>query len=122
RLLPVLEVLVALRRVHLRLPALVLTPVLPEVLLAVPQPGGETRGVGSAERGGLGNLRADHRDPKQVRLELHQQVVADHAAVYLERVQVNARVGIRRLDDLAALVGGRLERRPGDMTRGDVPG
>src|SRR3954469_14769597 len=61
RLLPVAEVLVALVGVHGRLPALVLDPVLAQVLLLASEPGGEPRRVGGPERRGLGHLRPDHR-------------------------------------------------------------
>jgi hypothetical protein len=64
-----------------------------------------------------GTFGPDDRDAEQVRLELHEQVVADHAAVDLERLERHAGVRVHGVDDLAALVGGRLER-----ARGDVPG
>src|SRR5438270_247343 len=60
-LLPVFVVLVALRRVHLRLPALVLAPVLAQVLLAVPEASGEARGVSGSKRRGLRDLWTDDR-------------------------------------------------------------
>src|SRR6478735_9217293 len=50
-LLPELVVLVALGGVHLRLPALVLGPVVADVVLAAPEPGGEARGVRRAQGG-----------------------------------------------------------------------
>src|SRR3954462_12244978 len=61
--LPVLVVLVALRGLHLRLPALVLDPVLAQVLDLVPEPGREARRVGRAQRRRLGDRRPDDRDP-----------------------------------------------------------
>ena len=57
-LLPVLEVLVARAGVHLGLPALVLLPVLAQVLLLGPEPGREARGVRGAQRRGLRDDRA----------------------------------------------------------------
>src|SRR5919112_4030525 len=57
RLLPVLEVLLALARVHLGLPALVLLPVLAQVLDLAPEPDRETGGIGGDERRRLGHLR-----------------------------------------------------------------
>src|ERR1044071_1671408 len=104
-LLPELVVLVALGGVHRRLPALVLGPVLAQVLLVAPEARREPGRVRRAERGGLGHLRPDDWHAEQVGLELHQQVVLHHAAVDLERFERDARVGVHRLDDLAALVG-----------------
>src|SRR4051794_31167726 len=101
--LPVLEVLVALVGVHLRLPALVLGPVVADVVLAGPEPGRQAGRVGGAERRRLGHRRTDHRHAEQVGLELHEQVVADHAAVDLQRLEVHARVLVHGLDDLTAL-------------------
>src|SRR3954454_16154501 len=71
RALPVLVVLVALAGLHLRLPPLVLDPVLAQLVLAVPHPGREARGVRGAERRRLGHLRPDARHAEQVGLELH---------------------------------------------------
>src|SRR5206468_85223 len=91
-LLPELVVLVALGGVHLGLPALVLGPVVAQVVLAGPEPGRQPGRVRGAERRGLRHLGADDRDTEQVGLELHQQVVADHAAVDLQRLEVDPRV------------------------------
>src|SRR5919197_4331124 len=121
-LLPVLEVLVALRGVHLRLPALVLGPVVADVVLAGPEPGRQTGRVGGAERRGLGHRGPDDRHAEDVGLELHEQVVADHAAIDLQRLELDARVLVHRLDDLAALVGRGLQRRAGDVPGVDVTG
>src|SRR5215211_7763163 len=80
-LLPELVVLVALAGVHRGLPALVLLPVLAQVLLLRPESGRQAGRVGGAERRRLRHLRADHRHAEQVGLELHEQLVLDHAAV-----------------------------------------
>src|SRR3954469_10858228 len=119
-LLPELVVLVALGGVHLRLPALVLGPVVADVVLAGPEAGGEARGVRGAQGGGLGHDRPDDRHAEEVGLELHEQVVLDHAAVDLERLEVDARVLVHRLDDLAALEGRGLQGRAGDVAGVDV--
>src|SRR5262249_52070383 len=121
-LLPELVVLVARRGVHPRLPALVLGPVVADVVLAGPEAGREARRVRRAERCRLGDDRPDDRNAEQIGLELHQQVVGDHAAVDLQRLELDARVLLHRLDDLAALVGGGLERRAGDVAGVDVAG
>src|SRR5512132_1172163 len=83
-LLPERVLLVALRGVHAGLPFLVLAPVGAEVLDLLPEPDGQSCGVRRTERGGLRNGRTDDRDVQDVRLELHQRLVVDHAAVHLE--------------------------------------
>src|SRR3954465_399782 len=121
-LLPVLEVLVALALVHLGLPALVLLPVLAQVLLLGPEAGREARGVRGAQRRGLRHDGPDDRHAEQVGLELHEQLVLHHAAVDLQRLEIDARVLVHRLDDLTALVRRGLERRPRDVPRRDEAG
>src|SRR5450759_985187 len=121
-LLPERVLLVAERRVHLGLPGLVLGPVGAKVLDLGPVADREAGGVGRAEGCRLGNLRADDRDAQDVRLELHEQVVEDHAAVDLEGRQRNAGVGVHGVEDLAGLPRGRLEDGTRDVALVDVPG
>src|SRR5699024_3031517 len=59
-LLPQAEVALAGLLVHRGLPALVLGPVVDDVLLAVPEADGDAGRVGGAERGRLDDLRAHH--------------------------------------------------------------
>ena len=69
------------------MPLPVLGPVGAEGLLG-PRTHGQAGGVGGAERGGLGDGRADDRDAQEVGLELHQGLVVDHAASTLRAVSV----------------------------------
>src|SRR6476659_7262091 len=108
-LLPERVLLVALGGVHAGLPFLVLAPVGSEVLDLLPEPDGQSCGVRRTERGGLRDGRTDDRDVQDVRLELHQRLVVDHAAVHLERRERDARVGVHGIDDLFRLPCGRFE-------------
>src|SRR3954451_8911010 len=121
-LLPERVVLVALGRVHARLPALVLGPVLAQILLVTPEARREPGRVRRAERGRLGHLRPDDRHAEEVGLELHEQIVLHHAAVDLQRLERDARVRVHGLDHLAALVGRGLQRRAGDVAGVHVAG
>ena len=121
-LLPVAVFALAGGLVHGRVPLLGLGPVVPDVLLAGPEAGGQAGRVGRAERGGLGDDGADDRDVEDVRLELHEQLVAGHAAVHLQRGERHAGVGVHGVDDLAGLERRRLEHRAGQVTLVHVPG
>src|SRR5690625_3693805 len=52
--------------VHGGLPALVLGPVVDDVLLALPEADGDAGGVGGTERGGLDDLRSHHGNAQDV--------------------------------------------------------
>src|SRR5918995_7034702 len=65
-----------------RLPPAILGPVPPHVVETVPEADGEPGSVRGAQRGRLGHDGADDGDTKQVRLDLHEQVVDDHPAVH----------------------------------------
>jgi hypothetical protein len=54
------------------------------------------RWVRGSERGGLGDGRPDHGNAEDVGLVLHQR----HAATDLERGELDAGVGVQRIDDL----------------------
>src|SRR5690606_10098688 len=91
-LLPVAVEALALAGLHRRAPALVLGPVVDDVLLALPEPDRDARGVRGTERRGLRDLRPHDVHAELVRLELHEQLVGDHAAVDAELGEVDARV------------------------------
>src|SRR5690606_26316759 len=61
--------------------ALVLAPQPGDLVLVAPEPHGQARQVGGAQRGRLEHLRADDRDARDVGLELHEEVVAGGTAV-----------------------------------------
>ena len=67
--------------------------------------------IGGAERGRLGDLRDDHRDPEDVGLELHQPAVGGGAAVGASSVSGAPQARLDRPDRVDRLVGDRLERR-----------
>ena len=106
----------------LRLPPLVLVPVLPQLLGVLPEADGQPGGVRRAERRGLGDHRPADRDAEHVGLDLHAQVVGGHAAVDLEHLQLDPGVLLHRVGDVAALVADRLERGPGQVGVGVEPG
>src|SRR5260363_350973 len=60
-LLPVAEQTFALILVHLGFPALVLGPVVGDVILAFPETDSDASGVGGAQSGGFGDHGANHR-------------------------------------------------------------
>ena len=121
-LLPEADLTVALRGLHLGLPAGVLLPVGAELVEVGPEPDREPCGVGRAERRRLGDDRTHDRHTEDVGLELHERVVRDHAAVDLQLGEVDARVGVHGVEHLAGLERRRLEGRAGDVALVHVPG
>src|ERR1022692_211260 len=96
-------------------PALGLVPVDLELVGVRPETGGQARGIGGAERGGLGHDGPADRDAEDVGLQLHAQVVRGDPAVDLQHLQVHAGVLLHRVADIAALVADGLQRGPGEM-------
>ncbi len=87
-----------------------------------PEPDGQPGGVGRAQRGGLRRRPGlTDVDAEHVGLDLHAQVVGGDAAVDLQHLQVYAGVGLHRVDDVAALVADRLQRRAGHVRVGVEP-
>src|SRR5690606_41325947 len=80
----------ALGRGHGRLPALRDGPVALERALVGPVADGEPGGVGRAERRRLRYARPHDGHAQEVRLELHQQLVRNHAAVDAQPADVDA--------------------------------
>src|SRR3989440_2267293 len=103
-----------------RLPGAVHLPVLSQFVQASPEAHRETGGVGRPERGGLTDRRTHERRPKDVGLELHQEVVHDHAAVDLERLHGDAGVLLHGLGHVKRLVADGLQRRPHEVAAVDV--
>ena len=99
---------------HGRKPA-VFFPTLRHIAEVIPEPDRQSRGVRRAEHGRLGDCRADHRKAEHVGLELHQHLVAHHAAVDFERRQFETGVGFHRFEHVTRLIGNRLQSRPGDV-------
>src|SRR5918995_6824885 len=97
-------------------------PVLAHLVQRGPVAGGQPGQVGRAQGGRLLDLRADHRDPEDVGLELHEEIVLDRAAVDPHVLQPLAGVLLYRLDHVAGLVALGLERRPDQVGPVDVAG
>src|SRR5262249_1195036 len=97
-------------------------PVAPDLVLRPPEPDGEAGRVCGAQRGRLGDARAHYGYAEDVRLELHEQFVAHHAAVDLERRRREAAVGVHRVDHLAGLERRGLQHRAGYVAAVDVTG
>ncbi len=87
-----------------------------DFLGVAPKTHGEPRRVCGAERGRLQTARAYDGNPENIRLKLHQQFVRRHAAVDAQLLQRGARVRDHRGEDLAGLVGRRLQRGSGDVS------
>src|SRR5262249_7813919 len=84
-------------------------------LRRLPDPGPHAGEVGGAETSGL-----DHRGPKHVRvqdvgLELAQEVIGRRAAVDPERLDGEGGLIRHGVENVATLIGDRLERGPGDV-------
>src|SRR5829696_738909 len=92
RLLPLGIARFALVLRPLRLERPVHLPVLAHLVQRGPVPGGQPGQIGRAQRGRLLDLGPDHRDPEDVGLELHEEVVLDRPAVDPQVLQALARV------------------------------
>src|SRR5690606_38643983 len=109
-LTPLTKQTIALCFIHRRLPAAVFAPVRAELVQATPEPDREAGRVCGSQSGRLRYLRADDGYAKDVRLELHERVVGDHAAVDLQLGEVDTRVGVDSIEDIARLERDGLER------------
>jgi len=74
---------------------------------AYPQPRQES----GPKRGRFRLPGPHHTDSQDVRLKLHQQVVARSPTVYSQFLQYDARIGLHGREDIGSLIGDRLERR-----------
>ncbi len=88
-----------------------------------PEPDGQAGRVGRPQRARLEDRRRGHRSAQDVRLELHQELVAGHPAVHAHVAgQRGAQVRGHRLVEVVDLVGGRLEGGARDVRLGGEPG
>src|SRR5215472_1242348 len=78
------------------LPRAVDLPVLAQLVEAVPEADGQAGRVRGAECGRLADRGPHHRRAQDVGLELHQEVVLDHAAVDLQRLDLDAGILLHR--------------------------
>src|SRR5690606_38647872 len=93
-----------------------------ELVQATPEPDREAGRVCGSQSGRLRYLRADDGYAKDVRLELHERVVGDHAAVDLQLGEVDTRVGVDSIEDIARLERDGLERCSRDVALVGEPG
>lgn len=79
-----------MRLVHVWLESLVEFPLVFDFGLVFPESNGETCQVGSTECSRFTHFRTLDRNIENVRLELHEEVVADGPTIDAERLQVDA--------------------------------
>src|ERR1022692_2514078 len=91
---------------HLRAPGMVHAPAGAEIVDILKESDGESGGVGGAEGGGFLHGGAHHRPVQNIRLELHEEIVGDHAAILSQDVELDSGVHFHGLDHLAGLQGG----------------
>src|SRR5688572_787550 len=106
----------ALRLRHRGLPAALDAPVAHELGAARPIADGDTGRVRGAERRRLRDSRPHDCDAKLVGLELHQELVRDHAAVDAQLLDRNAGILLHGFEHVARLIGDGFERRTRDVT------
>src|SRR6266540_1009381 len=109
RLLPLGAALRALLLGPAGLPGAVHLPVAAQLVQAVPEAHGQPGRVRCAQRGRLADGRPHDGRAQDVGLELHQEAVLDHAAVHLERLDLDAGVLLHRLGDVEGLVADGLQ-------------
>src|SRR5712692_11057608 len=102
--LPASIELFALIGAHLRLECAVNRPMLSYFLLAAPEANREASEVSDTKSGRLGNLWSLHRHAKDIRLELHEQIVDNSTAINAQRFQIDLAIGSHRLQHIACLV------------------
>src|ERR1700730_6551114 len=103
-----------------RLPGAVDLPVAPQLVQARPEADGQAGRVRGAECCGLADRGTHHGRAEDVRLQLHQEIILDHAAVDLERLDVDAGIGLHCLGHVPRLVADALQRRAHQVPPVDV--
>src|SRR2546423_6130332 len=89
---------------HARLVAARDAPARGDLAPVFPEADGESGEVGRARGGRLGDFGDDDRDPEYVSLKLHEEPVADSAAVNPHPFQTDSRIPLHRFDHVARLV------------------
>src|SRR5690625_4468122 len=115
RLLPLCIAISALRLVPLRFPAPELPPISCQFGGSVPVAHGQSRGICRTQDRGLGNFGAYDGNAEHIGLDLHADTVVGDAAVHLEHIDIDARVGPHGFGHIATLVADGLQSRSHDM-------
>src|SRR5450759_2631579 len=111
RFQPALVMGIAGLGIHLGIPFLVLAPVRPQILDFRPEPNSQASRISGAQGGGLRHGWPDDRHTQDIGLELHQQFIVYHTAIYLESGQVYAGILVHGVQDFASLEGGGFQTR-----------
>ena len=77
---------------------------------------GKTGSIRSAESGSFFDDRSQDGNVEDVRLELHEEIVFDHAAVGAERKKVNFGILFHGFENFAGLIGGSFENGASEMS------
>src|SRR5215813_12630847 len=101
--------------VHLRFERFSRPPGAANLLRVLPHACPDARQERGSCRGGLEIPRPYHRNPKDVRLVLHQEIVGARAPIHLEHRDGLPRVLGHRLRQLVGLQRDALEHRPGHV-------
>ena len=87
-----------------------------------PHAGGKARQVGSAKGRCFADGRAQHGFVQDVRLELHQKLVAGSTAIHFQGGDGLAHIQLHRVHQVIALISDGLLRRADDMVLGGAAG
>ena len=98
--------------------AAILGPLGGDLGAVFPKTHGEPGEVGGAERGRLGDARADDRHAEEIGLELHERTVDGGAAVDAELAEFEFRIGLHGGEQIGALVGDAFEGGAGEVGGG----
>ena len=102
------------------LPRFVDAPVRPHLIGVLPKAGGEPGGIGGTQSRCFGYPRPNYGNPEDVSLELHEQIIVDHATVNFQGCQGDARVRIHCIQNLARLEGGCFQSGTSNVSAVDI--
>ncbi len=114
--LPVAIQLLALLFLHVWLPSLLYGPILAEIVEAGVKADRQAGGISDAQRGRFADERAHHGNIQDVCLELHEEIVDDHAAIGAQRKKMNLRILFHGFQNFASLEGRSFQNGASDMS------
>src|SRR5713226_1584188 len=114
--LPASIELFALIGTHVRLECAVNRPMLSYFLLAAPETNREAGEVSGPKSRRLSNLWPLYRHAKDIRLELHEQIVDNSTTINTQCLQIDLAIGRHGLQYIACLVAHGLKCRTSDVT------